>query len=345
VRKLLLKLHLWAGLAASLPLMVVAATGAYLVYAEDIERALDPQLFSVKPGGTPLPAQALLERVQAAYPGERVAGCSPPQGSDRSFMCYTANRIYVYLDPYSGRVLGEQHLENGLRRRVNLLHRQLLAGDVGHAIVVATTAAAVFLILTGPVLWWKFKIFGVKWRSGFWRANFDLHSALGLYSAVVFLLLAVTGLLIAYGRVIYPAILRLSGAPAATTPVRSKPTEGPALSLDAVIAVAERTLPGARITHVGLPNGPTGVFTAFARFPGDKAALGRSRVQIDRYSGEALRVINTRTANWGQRLVDATSSIHFGEILGTPTRLLAFAVGLLVPVQVVAGVLIWWKKP
>jgi uncharacterized iron-regulated membrane protein len=344
VRKLLLKLHLWAGLAVSLPLIVVAATGAYLVYAEDIERALDRQLFFVAPGGTPLAAQALLERMQAAHPGERVAGCSPAQGPDRSFMCYTANRIYVYLDPYSGRLLGEQHLEGGLRRTVNLVHRQLLAGDVGHAIVVASTAASIFLILTGLVLWWKYKIFSLKRRGGFWRVNFDLHSVLGLYSAVVFLSLAVTGIVIGYGRVVYPAILRLSGAPPPTQ-VRSTPVQRPGPSLDAVIAAAERTLPGARVTHVGLPNGPTGVFTAFARFPEDRAALGRSRVQVDRYSGEILRVINTRTANWGQALVDATSSIHFGDVLGAPTRLRAFVVGLLVPVQVVAGVLIWWKKP
>jgi uncharacterized iron-regulated membrane protein len=345
LRTLLLKLHLWVGLAIALPLIVVGVTGALLVWGEEIDQAMDPQLFFVTPGPERLSAQALYEKIQAAHPGERLVGCTPPARPEMSFMCYTAGRVYVYVDPYTGRMLGEKPLDTGLRRKLFLIHAQLMAGTVGHTIVIVTTAVSILLILTGLVLWWKFKIFGVKWRSGFWRANFDLHSVLGLYSGAVFFVLCATGIVIAYGGVVYPAILRISGVSPAPQQVESTPREGPAPTLDAVIATAERTLPGARVTTVGLPNRPTDLFNVYSRFPEDPAAFGRSRVRIDRYSGEVRFVKNTRAANWGQWLVDFNEAIHFGDVLGLPTRILAFVVSLLVAGQVASGALIWWKKP
>jgi len=343
MRKLLLKLHLWTGLAAALPLLVVGVTGAFLVYGEEIDRAVDPQLFYVTPGGERLPAQVLLDRVQAAYPTERFVGCSPPAEPDRSYMFYATSRNYMYVDPYTGRVLGAKALHTGVRRKMFLLHSQLMAGKVGHTIVVASTIISIFLIVTGLVLWWKLKILGVKWRAGWWRVNFDLHSVLGLYSAVVFFILALTGVAIAYDASVYPVILRMSGA-APMPPAQSTVREGPTISIDAAIAAAERTLPGARITVVGLPSKPTDVFSVYAKFPEDTASSGKSRVRVDRYSGEVRGFKSTRDANWGQYLVDTMESIHFGDIFGTPTRIIAFLISLLVAGQVFSGVVIWWKK-
>jgi uncharacterized iron-regulated membrane protein len=344
-RSLLLKLHLWSGLAAALPLIVVAVTGALLVYGEEIDQAVDPQLFYVSPGATRLPAQELLDRIRAAYPAERLLGFTPGARPELSSSSYSASRLYIYIDPYTGRILGAKHLETGVRRKLFLIHAQLMAGSVGHIIVVASTSVAIFLILTGLVLWWKYKILGVKWRSGFWRFNFDVHSVLGLYSAVVFLVLCVTGIMIAYDGAVYPAILRWSGAPTAQSNPQSRVRGGPGPSLDEVIAIAERTLPGARVTTIGLPSKPTDLFTVYSRFPDDPSAFGRSRVRVDRYSGEVLFVKDTRAANWGQYVVDFTEATHFGDIFGNPTRVIAFAVSLLVAGQVVSGALIWWKKP
>jgi uncharacterized iron-regulated membrane protein len=281
--------------------------------------------------------------VKAGFPGETFVGCAPPEAADRSFMFYATSRNYIYVDPYTGDVLGAKPLQAGLRRKLFLIHSQLMAGKVGHTIVVASTIVSIFLIVTGVVLWWRFKIFGVKWRAGWWRLNFDLHSALGLYSAVVFFVLALTGVMIAYDGAIYPAILRMSGNPPPAA-LQSTFREGTGPTLDDVIATAERTLPGARIMVVSLPNKATDVFSVYARFPEDTSASGKSRIRIDRYSGAVLWVKDTREANWGQHLVDIVDSIHFGDIFGTPTRIIAFLISFLVAGQVLSGFFIWWKK-
>jgi uncharacterized iron-regulated membrane protein len=248
-----------------------------------------PDLFHVTPGPTRLSAQQLLENLEAAYPNETFMGCNPAARADLSFMCYTASRRYLYADPYTGRVLGDQHLESGLRRKLFLVHANLMAGKVGHVIVVATTIVSLVLVVTGVVLWWKFKIFGVKWRSGAWRLNFDLHSVLGFYSAALFFVLSLTGVVIAYDSFFYPLFLKASGARQQPRNITSRGSEGRTPTLDEVIAAAERAQPGARVTLVGMPSKPSDVYTAYMRYPEDPAAFGRGRVRLDRYSLDVPR--------------------------------------------------------
>ena len=58
-RKVILKLHLWIGLAAALLLLLTGASGALLVFESEIDHALNPTL-------TQLPA-----RTQAGHGGKR----------------------------------------------------------------------------------------------------------------------------------------------------------------------------------------------------------------------------------------------------------------------------------
>jgi uncharacterized iron-regulated membrane protein len=345
VRNLLLKLHLWTSLAAAVPLLLVGITGAILVYGEEIDAWLDPHLFYVAEGPRRLPAQSLLDRVRAAFPDEHVLGCAPPTSPDRSFSFNTRSRNYVYVDPYSGGILGVKHLEAGFRRKMFLLHSRLMAGEIGHQIVMISTLISVFLVVTGLVLWWKLKIVGIRWRASWWRVNFDLHSVLGFYSAAVLLVLSLTGVLIGYEGVAYPAILRLSAAPPVAPPPQSTPADAAAPpSLDDVIDAASRAVPGAQMTFVGLPQKPTDVYTVYAKFEEDPAAFGRSRIFVDRYSGRVVSVRSTRAAHWGTYLVGIIEPIHFGDIFGAPTRILACLVSLLVAGQIATGVVIWWKR-
>jgi uncharacterized iron-regulated membrane protein len=344
-RKLLLKLHLWTGLATSVPMLVVALTGAFLVYGEEADSALDPHLFRVERGAARLPVQELFDRIRAAYPAETVTGCAMPVNESASFSCNTKARQYIYVDPYTGRVLGAKHLESGLRRKMFLVHSQLMAGKVGHAVVMVSTGISIFLIVTGVILWWKFKILGVKWRANGWRVNFDLHSVFGIYAAAFFLILSVTGFMIGYDSFFYPLILKASGASPKSLQVKSAPAPGtPPLALDAVIAAAQRQMPDAQVRYFGLPQRPDDPFSLYVRQPEDPTAFGRSRVRVDGYSGAVLAHRDTRTSNWGERVVDFTEAVHFGDIYGMPTRILAFVASLAAAGQALTGFIIWWKR-
>jgi uncharacterized iron-regulated membrane protein len=343
-RRVLLKLHLWLGLATALPMLVVALTGAFLVYGEEADEALDPQLFKVAAGPSPLPVQELYQRVRDACPAETVVGCALPKGATSSFSCHTRSRLYVYVDPYTGRVLGSKHLETGLRRKMFLVHSQLMAGKAGHTIVMVSTGVSIVLIVTGVLLWLKFKILGVTWKANAWRVNFDLHSVLGLYAAVFFLILSVTGFLIGYDSFFYPLILKASGGTPMNFQAKSRPAGGGDATLDAVIAAARQRMPEATVRYVGLAQKPEDPVSIYLRQPEDPTAFGRSRVRVDRYRADVLVARDTRSSNWGEAVVDFTEAVHFGDIYGTPTRLIAFMSSLAAAGQVLTGFFIWWKR-
>jgi uncharacterized iron-regulated membrane protein len=81
------------------------------------------------------------------------------------------------------------------------------------------------------------------------------------------------------------------------------------------------------------------------KFPEDRTPVGRSRVWLDPYSGNVLRVWSTRTAPVGFKLNHLwIREIHTGDIAGWPTQLLACIASLVLPVLTITGTLIWWNR-
>ena len=50
MRKLLLNLHLYTGLIAGIFLVLLSVTGSFMVFEDDVDRALNPKLTWVQPG-------------------------------------------------------------------------------------------------------------------------------------------------------------------------------------------------------------------------------------------------------------------------------------------------------
>jgi uncharacterized iron-regulated membrane protein len=99
----------------------------------------------------------------------------------------------VAVNPYTGEVLG-QISRSEFFNQVMALHRYLLVkpaqrGDmtVGKWIVGASVLALVFILITGLVIWFPFRIGKMK----FWR---QLHYNGGTYVSLFLLLMALTGL-------------------------------------------------------------------------------------------------------------------------------------------------------
>jgi uncharacterized iron-regulated membrane protein len=86
---------------------------------------------------------------------------------------------------------------------VERVHVTLLIPAAGNGIVIAATVAAVVLELSGLYLWWKRKVWTVRWRAGWRTAAEDLHHLTGAALLAVMLMLAATGL----GRVLFPQVL------------------------------------------------------------------------------------------------------------------------------------------
>ena len=344
MRRSLLVLHQWVGLAAGLFLIVISVSGSALVFENEIDRALNPSTSFVTPGGQPLAVETLIARVQGAYPRDQVSGVRIADKPDQAYELSVRNRGSVMIDPYTGNLLGLRNREASFARWVHLVHTRFVAGKFGEAMVGWFSVAMLGLSITGLALWWPRKILKVGPAASWKRTNFDLHNVLGFYSSLVMLFITLSGVLIAFENVTDPLVRRLNPAAEEVPAPQSTPIAGgKRIPVDEAIAIGERALPGAFASNVGIPNGPKAVFRILKKFPEDRTPAGRSRVYVDQFSGQVLLVENTRTAPLGTRILNLKRSAHTGDIFGAPTQALYFIVSLGIALQAMTGALIWWN--
>jgi uncharacterized iron-regulated membrane protein len=334
--------HRWLALVVALFLVVVAVSGGLLVLEGPISRARQPH---VAPAGSPLPLDTLVERARATAGGGDVVTMVLGDSPDLAWgVVLTSTSVLV--NPYTGAILTAPQGPDPLvafMRKVHLLHTQLLGGRVGASIVAGVTFVALFLVLSGVVIWWRDKLWRVN-TSGSWkRTNFDLHHSLGIWSAVVLLIITSTGLWVHYASV-DEWMLLLNGSRPTALPSQWAPAPGMrVLSLDSIAAVARVAVPGAAIMNIQLPPGPKRPAMVQLKYPEDHTPAGRSRVFVDKYRGRVLLAMSTRTAEAGQHMIDIKRSLHTGDIYGVPTQILWMLGAFLLATQAVTGVLMWWN--
>lgn len=241
--------HRWLALVVAVFLVVVALSGGLLVLEGPISRARQPH---VVPAGARLPLDTLAQRARAAAGGGDFVMMALGDSPDLAWGVVLSSKsgrgggggTTVSLNPYTGAILTAPPGPDPLvafMRKVHLLHTQLLGGRAGNAIVVAVTFVALFLVISGVVVWWRDKLWRVSTRGSWKRTNFDLHHSLGIWSAVILLIITSTGLWVRYGTV-DEWMRKLNRSP--TPPVPSQPAAEPGmplLSLDSIAAAARAT--------------------------------------------------------------------------------------------------------
>ena len=78
VRKVVLKTHLYLGVAAAVVLAVLSLTGAFMAWEHDIERWTHPGLWYAKTSGKALPESEVIRIAERAFAPARVTGSDRP---------------------------------------------------------------------------------------------------------------------------------------------------------------------------------------------------------------------------------------------------------------------------
>jgi len=340
--------HRWLALAASVFILVIALSGALLTLEGPVARARAPH---VTPTGPPLGLETLAARARAAAGGgpAEFVGMSDAPDLAWSLVFLPGRRgeqpVQVTIDEYSGAIIrtpAEPDAAVAFLRQVHLLHTRLLGGAAGSVVVVSFTIAALVLVITGLVVWWRDKIWRVRLTASWKRINFDLHHVAGVFSAVVLLVITATGVWVHFNGIddVMRALNR-SAAPAAAPKQPPAAAGTPVLSLDAIALAARTAVPGAAIMNIQLPPSPAVPAMVQLKYPEDRTPAGRSRVWIDKYRGNVLLAMSTRTAPLGQHMIDIKRSLHTGDILGVPTQILWALASVMLAMQAVTGVLMW----
>jgi uncharacterized iron-regulated membrane protein len=192
--------HRWLALAAGIFILVIALSGALLTLEGPVSRARAPH---VTPTGSQLSIESVVTRARAASGGgaaEFVGMSDAPEVAWSVVLLPGAQGgrpVQVTIDQYTGAIIRtptEPDAAVAFLRQVHLMHTRLLGGATGRGVVVAFTVAALVLVTTGLVVWWRDKVWRVRLTASWKRINFDLHHTLGVFSAAIALVITATGI-------------------------------------------------------------------------------------------------------------------------------------------------------
>ncbi|MDQ2948025.1 MAG: PepSY domain-containing protein [Acidobacteriota bacterium] len=340
MKKLLLNLHFYIGLAACAFLAILGFTGAVLAFENEFNREINPRLLKVQPRGPVLSWEVVRQKVQLQEPAWRIQRIYMPANDDDSTYVRLVSRANgrttdeIYVDQYSGEVLGQKLQGNQLIWKIHDLHVTLTAGNIGSRFVAWSAAGLLCLSLSGLYLWWPRKVFRVRVAKPYPRANYDLHRSLGFWSSLAMLAFAVTGinLHIQTGGGLFTMMDDKSAA---------VHLPGHGTTADEMLQSAREALPEARTMRISFWNDQRPVLVQM-RFAEDHTPAGRSAVTLDSRTGAVLTVVSSRTAPLiYTALVEWNREIHTGTIFGWPSRIVASILSMALFVLAVSGPMIW----
>src|SRR5579871_4817166 len=87
-----------------------------------------------------------------------------------------------------------------------------------------------------------------------------------------------------------------------------------------------------------------GIYRVSLENPSDRIAGGDNMVAIDPYNGNVLSSVRSNDVSSVKRILAGNEALHTGERWGTPSRLLACLASVIVPVQMISGIVMWWRR-
>jgi uncharacterized iron-regulated membrane protein len=341
LRTPLLTFHLWTGLTIGLVFMVVALSGAAMIFRGKLERALDPGRFVVEPGTKRLPIDDLVARARAAHISANFLSVRFWSDPTMPFMALFSDKQYVHLNPYTGAVLGVRKRYGEGFGWIEGLHKYLLLEPTTGE-TVNGTFAVVFatLLLTGVVLWWPAtrralvagltlnrQLSGRPW-------NLNLHKTIGAYAALVLLFNALSGIPIAFEST-WRVLDLITFSKRDEPPVAPVGAKIPFAGFDALERQIDYLMPDARETYIPLPI--QGLVPAYAIAADAPHPNARSYVYLDP-GASVVRYAPYAQASAGYRLYYRMLSLHTAVTGGIIVQLLLLFATLSVPLLAWTGV-------
>jgi uncharacterized iron-regulated membrane protein len=346
MRKLLLKVHLILGLACGVFIVVLGLSGSVLLYRADLERAMFPQLSAQQPAGEVSALHAIVQEYRAAHPDANIRSISLPQAGSRDALqlvvAAKGGAKRVYLDPATGRELGERLPNSDWLALLVDLHHNLFADS--HFYTGLVGAGFTLMCISGIIVWWpaagllRSPAFAV--RRGM-NAR-EAHHFFGFWSFVVLLVIAFTGTVFTWRDAYNNVASWMSRQPKPAVRVK---IEGNAtgLDLDRALLAAKAAIPGAQPTLLRPATKDGEPLIVRMRAGSDLRPSGSNQVFLGA-NGEVVKVDKLADKAFAFRAVDAFVPIHFAEAGGLPMKLLWTVAGFVPTILFFSGLRIWWRS-
>jgi uncharacterized iron-regulated membrane protein len=368
IRKTFFWLHLAAGLVIGAVILSMSVTGMILAFEPQITEWSERHVrFIAAPVPVSVPSAAstasapfarvgldtLLAAARREFPGAAPADIRLWSDAWATVAVgFGKEKGALYVDPYSGKVVGGDSKVHAFLHQAEQWHRWLGSRKIWKPVIDAVSLAFAFMILSGLYLWWP-----GRWMRSALRAvsvpslkfsgkarDWNWHNSIGLWAAPFLLVIALTGTLTGY-RWANDLVFVLTGSPIPPRPMeegsdgkkRDKRADGPVAiaSLDTLLAKAQGLVPAWESISLRLPQKPGAPVIASILEPGFFNRYARSQATLNAASGEVLKWEPYSGQNPGRKIRSWIVPVHTGRALGIPGQ---FAAGL---AACAAGFLVW----
>ena len=209
IRRVIFWIHLIAGVLASVVILIMSFTGVLLAYETQIINRAESNLRQIEPptGGKPLSFDVLVDKARAAAPDSAPAGLLIRSEPTASLLVNFGREDVLYLNPYTGEVLGHGSKIRSAMQQIETWHRWVGAGEshrpAGLAVASAGNCVFLFLAVSGLYLWfprsWSWNALRPSvWFVGGLRGkarDWNWHNTIGLWCSPVLIILTLTGVI------------------------------------------------------------------------------------------------------------------------------------------------------
>jgi uncharacterized iron-regulated membrane protein len=353
VKRRLLRIHTWLGIALGLFWALQGLTGASLVFNRDVQ-----DMMLARPGGATLaPLDQLIAQSSAAA-GAKVTKLESFGPNPMLLLAYYQSahgERTLVIDGRDGRLLDRRDpgapLPSGGASWGWLLrlHEALLLGDTGQ-LIVGTSGAFLFASLLVGL--WNAGWFA-KWRAAARMARLPArrarlmgwHRLVGIVAAPALIVMVSAGIYLAFAPQLRTVLAETAGYRPTYKP---KPQAAPPairLSAEQAYSVARARFPGSTLVRITLPTARSPVYFFRLLQPDDNRRwAGTSTLAVDPASGAIVDAYDSRNGPLANRLTDAIYSVHTGDVGGVVGRLLVLLAGLSLPTLAVTGAITWFRK-
>ncbi|MFT3991132.1 MAG: PepSY-associated TM helix domain-containing protein [Luteolibacter sp.] len=351
MRKFIYHSHSWLGLIAGLGLLVVGITGSALVFKQEIDALVAPELVRLPDPSKPrLSHDAFLAKIQSELPDYRVAGWgkAPKPGLSDAVYAIPLGKTegkLMYVDSTTG-IPRNPNLEQNKTFTDWLLeiHYSFL-GDHAGAFIVGIFGVVLFLLgCSGVYLYrgfWK-TFFRLRWGKSARIFFSDFHKMVGITSTVFNLLLGFTG---AWWNITHIVGHWIEDHPEPViTSTQRYWADG--VSIDSMVAAARDKLPGYQANWITLPfteKDDVMMFGSIDRQSVLHSPYG-SIVVCDAKTGDVKSATSIQQAGIGLQILDSFRPLHYGNFGGIPVKILWSIGGLTPAILAITGTLMWWKR-
>ncbi len=337
VRQILFWFHLICGCTVGIVILSMAVTGTIL--------AFEPQILNYAERGEKVvvvPADAqklklddLVSKVSASKPDGKITAISVFADPASSMTVNLGREDMVYVNPYTGEILGKESKVSKFMHSVEEWHRWFGKKEFGKPITGFSVVVFFFIVVSGIYLWWpkSFSFPGIKNIIFFnprvqGRArDWNWHNTIGFWCCLILLITTITGTIMAHQwatNLLYratgnepPPVQNKDGYRGEKRKVAGElKDELPIASFESFYAAAQKQMPNWYSINIRLPQKADGPVTVNILESEPSHIKPRSQLTLDAQTATITKWEPFAEQNMGKKLRSWVKPLHTGQIAG-----------------------------